>query len=225
MCRSPLIYRKRSPELATLAVALVAFVLSSATAYGQSSVFRHKADDGSITFSDAPIRNGKVVRTRYKGTIRTPTYANPCRGLSLAQLDAKGGALDAQFARAAEQHGVDAILLKAVARAESCFDPLAVSRAGARGLMQLMPPTALDMGVNDIHDLEQNLMGGARYLSAMLSRYSNDLELALAAYNAGPGNVDRYNGIPPFRETQRYIESVKAFRARYQSALPGTPIQ
>jgi len=73
MCRSPLIYRKRSPELATLAVALVAFVLSSATAYGQSSVFRHKADDGSITFSDAPIRNGKVVRTRYKGTIRTPT--------------------------------------------------------------------------------------------------------------------------------------------------------
>ena len=207
--------------IATLAPALVAFVLASGGAHAQSSVFKHKAADGTVTFSDAPIRNGQVIRTSYKGTFRTPTIANPCKGLSVADLDARGRTLDRQFARASSQYGVDASLLKAVARAESCFDPSAISSAGAKGLMQLMPPTAAEMGVRDIHDIEQNLQGGARYLAAMLARYANNQELALAAYNAGPGNVDKYNGVPPFSETQRYIVSVKAFKDRYQ-AMQGT---
>lgn len=210
-CRPSLVFARLAP-------AIIAIALASSGAQAQSGMFKHRAADGSVTFSDAPIQNGQVVRSSYKGTIRTPTIANPCKGLSVAELDAKGQALHTHFAKAARQSGVDASLLKAVARAESCFDPSAVSHAGARGLMQLMPPTANDMGVNDIHDLEQNLQGGARYLAAMLARYSNDLELALAAYNAGPGNVDRYDGVPPFSETQRYIVSVKAFRDRYQSS-------
>lgn len=212
----PFACHRRLLVLSRPATALVVAVLASNGVFAQNGVFKHKAADGSVTFSDAPMRNGQVVRTSYKATIRTPTFANPCKGLSVAELDAKGQALHSRFATAARQSGVDASLLKAVARAESCFDPLAVSRAGARGLMQLMPPTAGEMGVRDIHDLEQNLQGGARYLAAMLARYSNDLDLALAAYNAGPGNVDRYNGVPPFQETQRYIVSVKAFRDRYQ---------
>ena len=207
---------RASRVIATLASALVAIVLASTDVHAQSGVYKHRSADGSVIFSDAPIRNGQVVRSSYKGTFRTPTVANPCKGLSVADLDAKGRALNRHFAKASVQSGVDASLLKAVARAESCFDPSAISRAGARGLMQLMPPTAGEMGVADIHDLEQNLQGGARYLAAMLARYSNDLELALAAYNAGPGNVDKYNGVPPFSETQRYIVSVKAFRDRYQ---------
>lgn len=181
----------------------------------QSGTYKHRAADGSVTFSDAPIRNGKVMRTSYKGTTRKPVVANPCYALNKAQLDAKGRKLDALFANASSATGVDASLLKAVARAESCFDPSAVSRAGAQGLMQLMPPTARELGVSNSFDATQNLSGGARYLAAMLSRYGNDLDLALAAYNAGPGNVDRYDGVPPFKETENYIASVKAFRKRY----------
>lgn len=188
----------------------------SSSAIAQSGTFKHQAADGTVTFSDAPIRDGQVVRTSYKGTLRKPVIANPCRGLSTAQLDAKGRQLDAQFATASAATGVEADLLKAVARAESCFDPVAVSRAGAQGLMQLMPATARDMGVTSSFDGEQNLAGGAKYLAAMLARYSDDLDLALAAYNAGPGNVDRYDGVPPFKETQKYIVSVRAFREHYR---------
>jgi len=110
---------------------------------------------------------------------------------------------------------VDPALLKAVARAESCFDPKAESHAGAKGLMQLMPSTAKAMGVSNIFDSNQNLTGGAQYLAAMLARYSSDTHLALAAYNAGPGNVDKYNGVPPFAETRQYIDNVKAFHELY----------
>ncbi|MFK8084262.1 MAG: lytic transglycosylase domain-containing protein [Granulosicoccus sp.] len=183
----------------------------------QASPFKHRAPDGTVTFSDAPITNGQVIRTSYKGETRKPVVANPCRGLSTADLDARGAKLEPQFAKAAEYSGVSATLLKAVARAESCFDPGAVSRVGAQGLMQLMPRTAKSLKIRDSFNAQQNIMGGARYLSAMLARYSNDLDLALAAYNAGPGNVDRYKGIPPFKETRRYIKSVKAFRKRYEA--------
>jgi soluble lytic murein transglycosylase-like protein len=131
--------------------------------------------------------------------------------VSAGQLDAKGRALNAEFQKVATKFSVDPALLKAVARAESCFDPSAVSRAGAKGLMQLMPTTAKAMGVTNILDPQQNLLGGAQYLAAMLARYSSDTHLALAAYNAGPGNVDKYNGVPPFNETRRYIKSVTKF--------------
>ena len=198
----------------TMLCLIVVLVANGASA--QQSTYKHRNADGSVTFSDAPIENGVVTRTSYKAVLRKPVVANPCRGLTIAQLDAKGRKLDTWFAQAEQRHGVAASLLKAVARAESCFDPKAVSSAGAKGLMQLMPPTAKAMGVADIFNTRQNLEGGARYLAAMLSRYSNNTELALAAYNAGPGNVDRYNGIPPFKETERYIRSVKAFRLRYQ---------
>lgn len=200
--------------LASLCLFIASNVGSSAIA--QSGTYKHLAADGTVTFSDAPIRNGQVVRTSYKVTLRKPVAANPCRGLSTAQLDAKGRQLDRQFAHASAVTGVDATLLKAVARAESCFDPAAVSRAGAQGLMQLMPATARDMGVSSSFNGEQNLAGGARYLAAMLARYGDDLDLALAAYNAGPGNVDRYDGVPPFKETQKYIVSVRAFREHYR---------
>ncbi|MFK7997307.1 MAG: lytic transglycosylase domain-containing protein [Granulosicoccus sp.] len=193
----------------------MAIALVTPNVHAQTSPFKHRAADGTVTFSDAPISNGKVVRTSYAGEKRKPAVANPCKGLTTAKLDAKGKSLDRLFTKASEYTGVPASLLKAVARAESCFDPKAVSRAGARGLMQLMPLTAKSLSIKNSFDAEQNIMGGARYLSAMLARYENKLDLALAAYNAGPGNVDRYNGVPPFKETQRYIVSVRAFQSRY----------
>ncbi len=107
------------------------------------------------------------------------------------------------------RHGLAPELLSAVVQVESGGDPQAVSRAGARGLMQLMPDTARLLGVWDSFDPALNLDGGARYLKSMLERYEGDLDKALGAYNAGPGAVDRHNGVPPYAETQRYVEKVR----------------
>lgn len=123
---------------------------------------------------------------------------------------------------AAERAGVDPALVAAVAKAESGFRADAGSPAGARGLMQLMPSTAAGLGVTDILDPAQNLDAGARYLRAQLDRFGGDVRLALAAYNAGPGAVTRYGGVPPYQETQTYVTRVMdnytAFRGAFATA-------
>lgn len=119
--------------------------------------------------------------------------------------------LDEIFQKASETYRVPVELLKAVAKAESNFNPMAQSHAGAQGIMQLMPGTAKGLGVTNSFDPEQNIMGGAKYLSQQLERYDGDITLALAAYNAGPGNVAKYNGVPPFQETQNYITKVMGY--------------
>jgi soluble lytic murein transglycosylase-like protein len=109
------------------------------------------------------------------------------------------------LAAAADRHGLDRALLAAVAKVESNFDPYAVSRAGACGLLQLMPATARRFEVKNVFDPAQNVEGGARYLRWLLDRFGGRLDLALAGYNAGEGAVDRYHGIPPYRETTGYV--------------------
>jgi soluble lytic murein transglycosylase-like protein len=108
----------------------------------------------------------------------------------------------------AARYGVDRSLVDAVAWQESRYNPRAISTAGAMGVMQLMPSTAQQLGVRNPHDVEQNVVGGTAYLRQQLERFGNNVPLALAAYNAGPGAVIKYGGIPPYRETQNYVRQI-----------------
>jgi hypothetical protein len=123
------------------------------------------------------------------------------------------------LAHAGTKHNIDEDLLASVVRAESGGQVRAVSPTGARGLMQLMPGTASAMGVDDAFRPEQNISGGTAYLDSLLTRYHDNVALALAAYNAGPGAVDKYHGVPPYRETQQYVARViREFNRRKQMA-------
>lgn len=128
-------------------------------------------------------------------------------------MDQAGGtsSLDQIFDEAANTYQVPKELLKAVAKAESNFNAKAVSSCGAMGIMQLMPATASALGVTNAYDPKQNIMGGAKYLSQLLDKYKGNVSYAVAAYNAGGGNVDKYGGIPPFKETRAYVTKVLQF--------------
>jgi soluble lytic murein transglycosylase-like protein len=143
------------------------------------------------------LRFGTLVRSAIVGA------KEPARRLT----ELPSGTIDAMIGENGKTFGVDPALVRAVAETESGLDPLATSPAGARGLMQLMPSTAQSLGVVDIYDPGENIRAGVRYLRALLDRFGN-VELAIAAYNAGPAAVLRFAGVPPFPETQAYVANV-----------------
>lgn len=128
-------------------------------------------------------------------------------------------AYSTEIASAAREFGVEEAVVRAIIHAESAFNPTALSRAGAQGLMQLMPPTARRFGVSDSYDAGQNIRGGVQYLSWLLRRFNGNLTLAAAGYNAGEGAVDRHGGVPPYKETQYYVQRVAQLADRYRGEL------
>ena len=151
---------------------------------------------------------GAVSRlTSFGSFSSSPSSAAAAYGSHASTVSAPAS-IEGLIQKAAASLKLPAALIHSVIKHESGYNPKAVSHAGASGLMQLMPQTARGLGVTDIFDPEQNIMAGSKFLKQMLDRYHGNVELALAAYNAGPGNVDKYGGIPPFKETQSYVKKV-----------------
>jgi len=206
---------------------LIAQILIIATLLGgwtvaHAEIFVYRDALGKLLFTDSKIeREGfKLVRTL--GSLAyAPTQQNlPSSATANYQKQraAKNSArYDNYIKRAARVHSVDPALIKAVIHAESSFNRKAISHAGAQGLMQLMPATASDYNVTDPFNPRQNINAGTQHLKFLMRLDKNDTDLVLAAYNAGQANVRKYNGIPPFRETQNYVVKVKRLHKKYQS--------
>lgn len=193
---------------------LILTVVLSTAAPAAAQIYSWRDADGKLVLSDKP-RPDHGTQTTYdvhgSTTVRatTPFKAN-----------SKSAPYEAAITEHARRQGVAADLVRAVIQVESAFNPIAVSDKGAMGLMQLMPATATELGVRNPFDPEQNIRGGVSYLKQLLDRYDNKIELALAAYNAGSGNVDKYGTVPPFKETQNYVKKItKAAPAASPNAI------
>ena len=202
-----------------IGVALAAIVLSAGNAAATQVVLFE--DGRTMTVDRVERDDGSAVLTlEGGGSISVPAHrvvnwweleeakrGRKPQGLPEAWRSRAGNYAEL-IEKAAEKHDIDPALLTAMAEVESAFDPEAVSHKGAQGLLQLMPATAERFGVRDAFDASQNVDGGARYIRWLLERYEGQTELALAGYNAGEAAVDRYQGIPPYRETQNYVNRV-----------------
>ncbi|WP_426689040.1 lytic transglycosylase domain-containing protein [Rhodanobacter ginsengiterrae] len=187
----------------------------------RGAVYRIVRADGSVEYTNLPQVGGR----RGSAVTMLFTYIATCAACNLHSTVRWGSvslnltAYADAIRSASMEYGVDEAFLRAIIHAESAFNPRALSLKGAQGLMQLMPGTAGDMGVLDAFNSDQNIRGGARYLSLLLHDFNGDERLAAAAYNAGPGAVQRYKGVPPYAETQVYVERVGTLRKRYGAAI------
>lgn len=187
--------------------AVLAFAFGAASAQGQ--IAKIAGSDGRSFFVNAEPPAVLKLAPRKRTSIYLPAEVS-FTGKNRPALDLDRDGAEKLVREAAERHRVDPALVRAVIETESNWNALAVSRKGAVGLMQLIPTTAVRFGVNDMYSPQQNVDAGVRYLKTLLERYNGNLELALAAYNAGEGAVDRAHGIPSFRETRNYVQRVQS---------------
>ena len=184
---------------------LLGAILLSATlpAAAQAQIYSWRDAEGRIVLSDKPSNAADMVKTY-------PTQQDsPFRTTTKGIVNERAAQYDTLIEKNATAHGVNPHLVRAVIQQESAFNPNARSHKGAMGLMQLMPATATELGVADPYDPSENIRGGVTYLKGLLTRFAQNVELALAAYNAGPGAVTKYGSVPPYRETQNYVTKIK----------------
>lgn len=185
---------------------LVVSLLLAVCLSARADIIRYRGRDGRVYFTNTPPTYSQTQQGAFLSlTSRTQVHLAPHPTLRLIH-------------ELARQHNIEPRLVQAIIRVESNFNPRAVSRAGAQGLMQLMPATAKRYHVEDPFDPRANIEGGLRYLKHLLRHFSGDMRRVLAAYNAGERAVQRYDGIPPYPETRRYVERVMAFYGRPRSA-------
>lgn len=198
----------RSNVFAPLVIAaLLIAQLSSVVFAGEIYIYR--TPDGRKLFTDKKIQNPLYKSLNHKREKRKASY-------SPAKTEWQKNQYDTYISYAAKAYKLDFALIKAVIHVESAFDTYAVSRAGAQGLMQLMPATASLYKVSNPHNAKQNIMGGANYLKYLLKKYKGNRTLSLAAYNAGETNVAKYGGVPPFKETKQYVVKVENMFKHYK---------
>jgi soluble lytic murein transglycosylase-like protein len=186
----------------------------------RGAVYRIVRGDGSVEYTNLrPAGSKSHAVTMLFSYIATCAACNLHSTIRWGSVSLNLTAYADTIRAASVEYGVDEAFLRAIIHAESAFNPRALSLKGAQGLMQLMPGTASDMGVLDAFNSDQNIRGGARYLSLLLHDFSGSERLAAAAYNAGPGAVQRYKGVPPYAETQVYVERVATLRKRYGEAI------
>lgn len=180
----------------------------------QTVIYKYPQDGENIVFTDQ-----KPTHTTDYQVLKFDCFAcNPHSTINWHNVKLNLTAYSRTITSAATRHGIDPALVRAVIHAESAFNAKAISSKGATGLMQLMPSTAKELGVRNALNAQDNINGGAKYLAQLLHKFKGNIKLATAAYNAGPNAVKKYNGIPPYKETQVYVERVGILHQRYKNA-------
>jgi transglycosylase-like protein with SLT domain/uncharacterized protein DUF4124 len=199
-------YKKRNTTLLAAIAAMVLIPFQTAVA----DIFQYTDDSGVIHFSNVSVGGGKKYRkVRSEATDMRPREQTPRSAASSPAPVKNVPAVYAEIiSSACDRHGVDPSLVHAIVKVESDFNPYALSRKGAMGLMQLMPQTALNMNVQNTFNPHENIDGGVKYLRYLIDRYEGNLSLALAAYNSGETAVKKWGTVPPFPETQNYVQRI-----------------
>lgn len=210
--------------LRTISITLIGLGLSSTLYAAEPALLTPTGNATDIpTASNTKAVAAKVTPAKPK-TVVGSVNGGGCSALSGNGLQRKAGEHADSIGKYSQRYGVDADIIKAVIAVESCYNPYAVSPKGAQGLMQLIPETAARFGVANSFDSSENIHGGTRYLSWLMKRYDGDLNKAIAAYNAGEGAVDKYQGIPPYDETQHYVQRVLTVYSRLSGAPVSLPV-